>query len=141
MNTLMIEDISTLPLLVRSPPHVISLSPSSHNNNTTLAFCQTYRRYIVRGQAAKAKRDHEDKVRVMSRLENWATTRIQALFRGVAGRTAAEAKRVQHKGRWKEMFDEDRRANFYYNRVRGRKGGNMRGGELERSKRASSQQR
>lgn len=73
---------------------------------------------MTRVQAAAAKRKHEDEVRAMSRLEDWAATRIQALARGRSGRVKARAEKLKHMGRWKEMYDEDRGANFYYNKVR-----------------------
>lgn len=41
----------------------------------------------------------------------------QALARGAVGRGKAAARRVEHMGRWKEMYDEDRGATFYYNKV------------------------
>lgn len=73
---------------------------------------------MTRVEAAAAKRKHEDEVRAMSRLEDWAATRIQALVRGRFGRARARAEKLEHMGRWKEMYDEDRGANFYYNKVR-----------------------
>lgn len=53
----------------------------------------------------------------MSRLEDWAATRIQALARRAAGRTLAAARRLEHMARWKEMYDEEKGAYFYYNKV------------------------
>ena len=44
-------------------------------------------------------------------------TLSQALARGAAGRGKAGARRVEHMGRWKEMYDEERGAAFYYNKV------------------------
>lgn len=78
---------------------------------------QSYRRYRIRLDAVASKKKHEDEVRAMSRLEDWAATLIQALARGKAGRAAAAARRVEHMARWKEMYDEDRGAHFYYNKV------------------------
>lgn len=54
----------------------------------------------------------------MSRLEDWAATKIQALARGGQGRAKATARRLEHMARWKEMYDDDRGANFYYNKAR-----------------------
>lgn len=68
-------------------------------------------------EALVAKQDHEEEVRAMSRLEDWAATRIQSLARGAAGRAAAAARRLEHMARWKEMYDKDRGANFYYNKA------------------------
>lgn len=68
-------------------------------------------------QAAATKRNHEDDVRAMARLEDWAATRIQALTRGATGRARAAARTVEHMGRWKEMFDEEQGVNFYYNKA------------------------
>lgn len=69
-------------------------------------------------EAAGAKKSHEEEVRAMSRLENWTATRIQALVRGAAGRAAAAARKLEHMARWKEMYDEDKDVNFYYNKVK-----------------------
>ncbi|CAN0587618.1 unnamed protein product, partial [Ectocarpus sp. 12 AP-2014] len=38
---------------------------------------------------------------------------------GAAGRGRAAARRIEHMGRWKEMYDEERGATFYYNKVSG----------------------
>lgn len=65
-----------------------------------------------------SKLDREEEVRAMARLEEWGVTRIQALARGAAGRSAALARRLEHMGRWKEMYDEDRGVHFYYNKAR-----------------------
>lgn len=53
----------------------------------------------------------------ISRLEDWAVTKIQALARGAQGRGKAAARRLEHMARWKEMYDDDRGANFYYNKA------------------------
>lgn len=68
-------------------------------------------------EALQAKRDREKEVIAMARLEDWAATRIQALARGAAGRARAKARRLEHKARWRELFDEERGAVFYYNKV------------------------
>ena len=64
-----------------------------------------------------ANMDHEDEVLAMAKLEIWAATRIEALARGAKGRAKATARRLEHMGRWKEMFDEERGASFYYSQV------------------------
>ena len=79
---------------------------------------QSYRRYRIRLDAVASKKKHEDDVRAMSRLEDWAATHIQALARGAAGRAVAAARRVEHMARWKEMYDDERGAHFYYNKVK-----------------------
>eukprot|EP00903_Cladosiphon_okamuranus_P013484 g12559.t1 len=84
--------------------------------NAAKQIQQSYRRYKIRVEAHARKKNHEDEVRAMSRLEDWAATRIQALARGKAGRGKAAARRLEHMGRWKEMYDQDRGANFYYNK-------------------------
>lgn len=68
-------------------------------------------------EALQAKRDREEEVLAMARLEDWAATRIQALVRGETGRAKAKARRLEHKARWRELFDEDRGTVFYYNKV------------------------
>lgn len=88
-----------------------------HGINREHQYKKSYRRYRIRLEAAAAKLNHEDDVREMSRLEDWAATRIQALARGAAGRSSAVTRRREHMARWKEMYDEGRGANFYYNKV------------------------
>lgn len=66
----------------------------------------------------------------MARLEDWAATYIQSLARGMAARKLAAARKLEHMGRWKEMYDEDQSANFYYSKA-SQAGGQV-GGERER---------
>lgn len=68
-------------------------------------------------EALQAKREREEEVLAMARLEDWAATRIQALARGATGRARAKARCLEHKPRWRELFDEERGAVFYYNKV------------------------
>lgn len=68
-------------------------------------------------EALQAKRNREEEILAMARLEDWAATRIEALVRGATGRAKAKARRLEHKARWRELFDEERGAVFYYNKV------------------------
>ncbi|CAN0132260.1 unnamed protein product [Ascophyllum nodosum] len=90
-----------------------------HEQNGARTIQQFYRRYKIKMERLAANMDHEDEVLAMAKLEIWAATRIQALARGAKGRAKATARRLEHMGRWKEMFDEERGASFYYSQVSG----------------------
>ncbi|CAM9135908.1 unnamed protein product [Pylaiella littoralis] len=47
-------------------------------HNAAKTVQQAFRKYKIRGEAQARKKRHEDEVRAMSRLEDWAATRIQA---------------------------------------------------------------
>ena len=45
--------------------------------------------------------------------------KIQALWRGGQGRTSFDEKLREKKGKWKELFDEEKRRRFFYNKLTG----------------------
>ena len=55
----------------------------------------------------------------MIELENWSAVLISSLWRGYSGRVRAHKVMREHKGKWKEMWDPDKRRPFYYNQVSG----------------------
>jgi hypothetical protein len=52
-------------------------------------------------------------------LELWAASKIQALFRGMVGRLLFDQKVLEKKGIWKELFDEEKKKRFFYNKLTG----------------------
>lgn len=52
-------------------------------------------------------------------LEMWAVVKIQSFVRGTWGRRRFDDLLRQKKGKWKELFDEDKQRRFFYNQLTG----------------------
>ena len=61
----------------------------------------------------------ESSIREKVHLELWAASKIQALYRGVVGRLLFDEKVLEKKGIWKELFDEEKKRRFFYNKLTG----------------------
>jgi hypothetical protein len=86
---------------------------------SALTMQRCYRGYLARKRVRKMKSDQEELLRKMIELENWSAVHIQSQWRGYSGRVAAARAMREHKGKWKEMWDPDKRRPFYYNQVSG----------------------
>jgi hypothetical protein len=86
---------------------------------SALTIERVYRGHRGRSRCRELKRKAEELQRKMVELENWATVRLQALWRGYAGRLRAFRAMRAHKGKWKEMWDPEKRRPFYYNQISG----------------------
>jgi hypothetical protein len=83
---------------------------------TIQAHSRTWAALVIFRQL-KAEKDEYDAR--MAEVERWASSTIQALYRGHCGRIRAVAVRDEKRARWKEMFDEDSRRPFFYNQITG----------------------
>ena len=86
---------------------------------SALTMQRVYRGYLARKRCRDMKKKAEELERKMVELENWATVRLQALWRGYSGRLLAFKAMREHKGKWKEMWDPEKRRPFYYNQISG----------------------
>lgn len=59
------------------------------------------------------------KIQMRAELEIWAAMRIQAAYRGMLGRIRATEELKIRKGKWKELYDEDKGRRFFYNKLTG----------------------
>jgi len=59
------------------------------------------------------------KIRMRAELEIWAVIKIQAGFRGMLGRIRATEELKIKKGKWKELYDEEKGRRFFYNKLTG----------------------
>jgi hypothetical protein len=48
-----------------------------------------------------------------------SATKIQSLYRGMRGRIEYDNKRREKKGKWKELFDDEKQKRFFYNKLTG----------------------
>mgnify|MGYP002827961615 CR=1 FL=1 len=78
-----------------------------------------FRGWQSRRRVQEMRANKEEMLRKMIELENWSAVRIQSLFRGYAGRLVAAKALREHKGKWKEMWDQDKSRPFYYNQISG----------------------
>ncbi|CAH0368576.1 unnamed protein product [Pelagomonas calceolata] len=83
---------------------------------TIQAHSRTWAALVIFRQL-KAEKDEYDAR--MAEVTRWASSTIQALYRGHCGRIRAVAVRDEKRARWKEMFDEDSRRPFFYNQITG----------------------
>jgi hypothetical protein len=60
-----------------------------------------------------------DRIKEKVQLELWAASKIQALYRGVVGRLLFDQRVIEKKGIWKELFDEEKKKRFFYNKLTG----------------------
>lgn len=70
-------------------------------------------------QLIKLRNEHIEAVRQRILAEIRSATKIQSLFRGIKGRRRVKELVRQKKGLWKELFDEDKKQRFFYNKLTG----------------------
>ncbi|CAM9098476.1 unnamed protein product [Chrysoparadoxa australica] len=78
-----------------------------------------YRCWRITQEAIRIKQKRLNEVQEIARLEKWASTKIEAGWRGKLGRQKAKERKLQHMARWKEMMDQDKGVPFYYNKISG----------------------
>jgi hypothetical protein len=83
------------------------------------AVQRCFRGWQSRRRVAEMRANKEEMLRKMIELENWSAVRIQSLYRGFHGRQLAAVALREHKGKWKEMWDQDKSRPFYYNQISG----------------------
>ena len=78
------------------------------------ARCRLARKVLMR-----LKEEWQDSLRLEVELQFWAVTKIQAAWRGMKGRLHFDEELKLKKGKWKELFDEQRQRRFFYNKLTG----------------------
>jgi len=58
-------------------------------------------------------------LKMRAHMELWSICKIQAVFRGFRGRMKFDAEVRKRKGKWKELFDEEKQRRFFYNKTTG----------------------
>jgi hypothetical protein len=77
------------------------------------------RQKIARGRLLGKRIEYLNMIRNSAQLEMWAVCKIQAAYRGFKGRKYASESLRLKKGKWKELFDEEKQARFFYNKITG----------------------
>jgi hypothetical protein len=65
----------------------------------------------------KKKEAYLKRLNMRVELEIWSAVRIQAWLRGIKGRERFVQVLVDKKGKWKELFDEEKGRRFFYNKL------------------------
>jgi len=68
---------------------------------------------------AAKKKAYYDLLKARVDMELWGVCKIQALFRGMRGRMRFDALLRERKGKWKELYDDEKRKRFFYNKLTG----------------------
>jgi hypothetical protein len=82
-------------------------------------FSKHWRARKARLELKRLKQLHETSIKRRVEVLIWSATKIQALFRGMKGRLRFDEKLREHKGKWKELFDEEKQRRFFYNKLTG----------------------
>lgn len=82
-------------------------------------FSKFWRAKEARAMFAEMKKIREMELRDQALLELWSAVKIQAVFRGYRGRIYFDEKLREKKGKWKELFDEEKGRRFFYNKLTG----------------------
>jgi hypothetical protein len=82
-------------------------------------FSKYWRSKEARAMFAEMKRIRELELRDQALLELWSAVKIQAAYRGYRGRIYFDQKLREKKGKWKELFDEEKGRRFFYNKLTG----------------------
>ena len=80
--------------------------------------CGARSKVARRAMAAKRKA-YYDLLKARVDMELWGVCKIQALFRGMIGRTRCAQLLRDKKGKWKELYDEEKQRRFFYNKLTG----------------------
>jgi len=73
----------------------------------------------ARRELAKRKKAYYELLKARVDMELWGVCKIQALFRGMRGRMRFDALLRERKGKWKELFDDEKKRRFFYNKLTG----------------------
>ena len=84
-----------------------------------IVFAKHYRRRLAYRKLLKKRKEKEEMLHRKVAMRIFCATKIQALFRGNVGRAYYDEKRREKKGKWKELFDEEKQRRFFYNKLTG----------------------
>jgi hypothetical protein len=82
-------------------------------------FSKSWRRRVARLELKRLRKEHMEKLKRRVEAYVGSATKIQALFRGMKGRMRYDDKLREKKGKWKELFDEEKKRRFFYNKLTG----------------------
>lgn len=88
-------------------------------NNAAIIMQKYARCRLARKVLNRLKGEWQDSLRLEVELQFWAVTKIQAAWRGMIGRLHFDEELKLKKGKWKELFDEQRQRRFFYNKLTG----------------------
>lgn len=91
---------------------------ANHHKSATFIQAQV-RGYWARITLFALREEAKDFLRAQAELEIWAAIKIQACWRGLKGRMHFDDVVRERKGLWKELFDEEKRKRFFYNKLTG----------------------
>ncbi len=74
---------------------------------------------FARAEVARRRQAYLDQLKQRVTMELWGVCKIQALFRGMRGRMRFDQLLREKKGKWKELYDEEKRRRFFYNKLTG----------------------
>jgi len=74
---------------------------------------------VARIEMAQRMADKKNAVTLKVQARIWGATTIQSTYRGYKGRNRFNALIRERKGKWKELFDEDKKRRFFYNKLTG----------------------
>lgn len=77
------------------------------------------RAQLARKQLIALREEYLQNLKNHAEFDLWAAVKIQAVFRGMRGRTRFDELVKEKKGKWKELFDEKRQQRFFYNKLTG----------------------
>eukprot|EP01041_Mallomonas_annulata_P003507 gene3507-6976_t len=75
--------------------------------------------FLSRLELNRRRKAHFEDLRKKVILEMNAATTIQSAYRGMKGRILFKEKLKYRKGQWKELFDEEQKKRFFYNKLTG----------------------
>ena len=91
----------------------------AYRHATAITIQKHVRSMWARMTLAALKEEAKDFLRAQAELEIWAAIKIQACWRGMHGRMHFDDVVRERKGLWKELFDEEKKKRFFYNKLTG----------------------
>ena len=85
--------------------------------HSALIITCLWRQFVARQECNKRRKSREVQMRTIARVQAISATKLAALYRGRKGRLIARKARYDKSRRWKEMWSDEHRCCFYYNRV------------------------
>eukprot|EP00605_Chrysophyceae_sp_TOSAG23-4_P001628 GSChrysophyteH1.ASY1.ANO1.1788.1 assembled CDS len=74
---------------------------------------------VARIELARRKEEYLNLLKARVDMEMWGVVKIQSLWRGLCGRRRFDLLLRDKKGKWKELYDEDKQRRFFYNKLTG----------------------
>lgn len=84
-----------------------------------IVFAKHWRRKLAYRLLLQRRKGKIEMLHRKIELRIFCATKIQALYRGNVGRLYYDEKRREKKGKWKELFDEEKQRRFFYNKLTG----------------------